>query len=223
MSVYVIRRKGDTEGLCKIGYSKDIDKRVGGMSTGNPDGFDVLVSISGGRPLERRLHDRFASKRVAGEWFRLSQADLDYIANVKGESDPLSGRVYPLPAAEDEFSPDIIRETRFYLNELVKREWRGMGDTVEAARDRLMTRLGLDPAYGARLWLKPSEMKDVNGEPYRCLHLAYAIECFKENKLTDKQKWAIRHSREAYEKGWALAVFEQDFNEANRGPASQGD
>lgn len=44
--------------------------------------FDTLIKTDDRHSLESELHSRFASKRINGEWFALSQDDLEYIRNL---------------------------------------------------------------------------------------------------------------------------------------------
>lgn len=186
MSVYVIRRTGDTSGPVKIGYSIDIQKRVSAMMTSAPEGFDLIYALDGDRNLERTLHRHFSGKRSAREWFNLTEEEIRSIPYIQANIE----RDYELrhiPKPADEFSDNIVFETRFYLNELMKREWRGIGDAASDAADRVMEDCQLDKSYGFRLLQKYQEMKDVSGEAYRCLRLAYAIKLREEGALNSNQ------------------------------------
>ncbi len=199
MTVYVIKRGGEAGGLHKIGFTMDLEQRINGFSTSTPEGFETVRAFKGGMDLEARLHKTFESRRVAGEWFRLSEQDIETIVDMPDEENPASGRVTPTPRPEDEFSESIVLETRFYLNELVKREWRGMGDTIEQARDRIMVTCGLDPSYGFRLWGKPQEMQGVSGEAYRCLQLYYIMKMREEGKLTQSHERTLKTLKHTYQ------------------------
>src|SRR5689334_348035 len=67
----------------KIGYSADIPGRVRDLQRFNPERLDVLGIIALPSPdalrLERLLHRHFAAGRYRYEWFRESEAILDYI------------------------------------------------------------------------------------------------------------------------------------------------
>ena len=65
--VYFIRC-GDA---VKIGYTKDIDRRLAHIRMLNPNRVEVLAMMAGAVQLERDLHTRFSAQRVHGEWFRL--------------------------------------------------------------------------------------------------------------------------------------------------------
>lgn len=187
MGVYVIRRKGDDTGPVKIGFAANIEQRVANMMTAAPEGFDIIHALDGDRNLERTLHKHFAGKRATREWFRLTDEDLNSIPSINAniEKDYDNRHV---PSPEDEFSENIVHETRFYLNELMKREWRGIGDTSGDVADRVMTNCELDKSYGFRLVNKYHTMTDVSGEVYRSLRLAYAIKLREEGALNGNQQ-----------------------------------
>ena len=68
----------------KIGYSRNIARRMATLQCANPVKLKVVFGISSGRihKLESILHRRFRHKRVAmggKEWFRLDNCDLDWV------------------------------------------------------------------------------------------------------------------------------------------------
>lgn len=191
MTVYFITRNDDPSRLVKIGYTADVDKRIRALMTSAPAGMTVVAEVDGGHKLERHIHKLLAKYKVTREWFMpecLSETNiLERIAS--GEfSDIAAVSTEPrrLIEDDDEFSDDIVRETRFYLNELVKREWSGLGDTIEGARDRVADMLELPRTYLDRLWLKPQELRDVSGQAYRELRLRYSRVIISEGKATDR-------------------------------------
>ncbi|WP_157951651.1 GIY-YIG nuclease family protein [Agrobacterium pusense] len=192
MTVYIIKRRGDETGLVKVGFSADLTRRLKDMSTSSPEGFDVIRQYDGYLDLEAEIHDLLQSKKVSGEWFLIEPADLDACDHLSNIHVPTHKSPSPFPTADDEYSDNIVLETRFYLNELVKREWQGMGDTVEMARDRLMDSLGIQRSYGFRLWSKFKELNDVSGDAYRSLRLAYALALRSEGRMNDNQYRFLR-------------------------------
>lgn len=68
----------------KIGRSNNPDNRFKAFETKLP--FDVeLICVHKTDDmiaLERRLHDRFADKRLNGEWFDLSEGDVQFIRDM---------------------------------------------------------------------------------------------------------------------------------------------
>lgn len=194
MAVYVIKRRGDTSGLVKIGFTNNVDRRLKDLSTATPEGFDVLYVFDGGRSLEAHLHELLSGSRVVGEWFQLTEYARSIIEATNDASDGDERRRSPIPTPDDEFSVNIVLETRFYLNELVKREWKGMGDTVEAARDRVMDACGADRSYGFRLWSKFHELNDVSGNVYREIRLHFALALHAEGNLTAHQERFLKRT-----------------------------
>lgn len=65
-------------GHCKIGRSKDPETRLEAISTALPFPVSIFHRISSDDAywLEQKLHRKFESKRVRGEWFLLSEEDL---------------------------------------------------------------------------------------------------------------------------------------------------
>jgi hypothetical protein len=64
-------------------------------------------------------------------------------------------------------------------------EFRGRKDTDGAARQRLAEKLGVKENYLFRLQYRAQEMKDVAGEVYRRLQIAYENLCEANEKAAD--------------------------------------
>lgn len=84
--VYVI--KGDEQ--YKIGCTKNVKQRLRPMGAMAPFPLQALVLISTGdmEALEAELHEKFAAKRIRGEWFNLDESDVDYIRRNYDITDP---------------------------------------------------------------------------------------------------------------------------------------
>lgn len=80
--VYVVGLRGFD--MAKIGYSTDPERRVAQLESGAgmTGGMVLLAQIPGTPPHERRLHRRFAGRRLFGEWFRLSGEIENWLATV---------------------------------------------------------------------------------------------------------------------------------------------
>lgn len=76
-SIYFI---SDGSGLVKIGYSRNVDKRMQVLATGSPRPLQVLLTIPGTRSDEGAFHEMFKSEHMRGEWFRLSGRIERFIA-----------------------------------------------------------------------------------------------------------------------------------------------
>lgn len=60
-------------GVVKVGYSKDPDKRLLSLQTGNSSELELVHRISGTKRDEAVYHAEFAHLRLHGEWFRCEE------------------------------------------------------------------------------------------------------------------------------------------------------
>ncbi|WP_297419602.1 GIY-YIG nuclease family protein [Clostridium sp.] len=67
------------ENLVKIGTTKDIDKRIKQLSTGNGKEMKLIYYVFGGKGTEWGMHQRFQNDRVRGEWFNYSDDIKNWI------------------------------------------------------------------------------------------------------------------------------------------------
>lgn len=200
MTVYFIRRKNDPQGLIKIGFTRNVNARVASLSTATPGGVELLACREGGASLEHELHRRLGEHLVDREWFKPSEAVLAEvelalqspdIQEERGQDRRKAHTVLP----EDEHSESINVETRFYLNELVKREWRGVGDSAEEARNRLMDRFGVSREKARKLWYAMDV--SVDGDTYRTLAIEYSRVIEAEGKATENHRRWLRQDERA--------------------------
>lgn len=84
MAIYFIQ-SGD---YVKIGYSKNPEKRLKSLQTGNQAPLKLLLVLDGGTDKEAELHERFAELRSRGEWFYHSNDLAHFIDNPNGRSEP---------------------------------------------------------------------------------------------------------------------------------------
>ena len=74
--VYFIR-SGD---FMKIGWTKNLQLRMGSLQTGNPNPLTLIGWTDGDQRLERHLHKQFDSLRLkGGEWFRYEGELIEYV------------------------------------------------------------------------------------------------------------------------------------------------
>jgi len=78
MPVYFIQAGED--GPIKIGFARDVGRRIANMRVANPAPLKLRANIPGDARDERAFHARFANLRVRGEWFRPSDELLCFIA-----------------------------------------------------------------------------------------------------------------------------------------------
>lgn len=71
--VYLIKAAG----LYKIGYSSNLPQRLKALQSATADKLEIVASWPGSLITEHRAHQKFASKRVHGEWFELNDQDLE--------------------------------------------------------------------------------------------------------------------------------------------------
>lgn len=73
MFIYVI---GNQTNRQKIGFSKDVQKRLSSIQTGNPEKLFlhhyVEVPKDRVRLLEKKIHTEMSYKRISGEWFNMT-------------------------------------------------------------------------------------------------------------------------------------------------------
>lgn len=74
--VYVVEAE---PGVVKIGRSKDPERRVSQLSTGNPNTLELLASVECENALEaeRRLHREYSTEKASGEWFDIGAEERD--------------------------------------------------------------------------------------------------------------------------------------------------
>lgn len=95
-----------------------------------------------------------------------------------------------------------IDDARFWAEELQKAEYKGLGDTREAARYRVARRTGVSESYLKRLRYRYEEMTDVAGSAYRALMLAYNDMCQRNNAAADEyraERLTLRANHETYD------------------------
>lgn len=75
--VYLI----ECNGLHKIGHTANLKARLSSMQSGSSTKLNLICSIKTPEMefLEYELHERFADRRMAREWFNLTSADVEYI------------------------------------------------------------------------------------------------------------------------------------------------
>lgn len=79
--IYVIRSEN---GKYKIGKAQDVNKRLQSLQTGTPEKLELVLTIktSNKNVLETICHRQFSSKKIRGEWFSLTDDDLNWLSNL---------------------------------------------------------------------------------------------------------------------------------------------
>jgi len=72
------------ENFVKIGISINPSKRIQGLSTGLPTEGKLihLIKTNNMRDAEKTIHDKFSYARKRGEWFSLTESDLEYLQSL---------------------------------------------------------------------------------------------------------------------------------------------
>jgi hypothetical protein len=97
----------ESAGQIKIGCSEHPWRRAYKLSTGNPNGVQILAAVPGRFADEHALHRRFAHLRISREWFR-ADAELRVFIHICAST----GRLPPLlgdPALPVEASRTVLR------------------------------------------------------------------------------------------------------------------
>ena len=93
MIIYLIASELNNETLYKIGITKrNINKRLNELKTGNPATLTVIHTFNSkyAPKIENHFHITKASSNVGGEWFILSQQEInDFIPQCKQIHDNL--------------------------------------------------------------------------------------------------------------------------------------
>ncbi len=68
----------------KIGVAVDVVDRVATLQTGNPRKIDIVFvyEFENSKLIESVLHQRFRDFRISGEWFCITDNDIDVIKNI---------------------------------------------------------------------------------------------------------------------------------------------
>ena len=79
--IYVIGNK--EHGICKIGFTNNVFKRVKSIQTGCPYPLEIFCVIHGSMETEKKLHYKYKSLRLNGEWFKYENPLKESIENVE--------------------------------------------------------------------------------------------------------------------------------------------
>jgi len=84
---YVYLLQADN-GLYKIGQTKVIDQRIKQLVVSLPYELELVLTIESEfyKEIEATFHEQFADKRARGEWFELSEADIEHIKGLGAQN-----------------------------------------------------------------------------------------------------------------------------------------
>lgn len=145
MTVYFATTRIDPSTV-KIGFTSDLEARKKNLSVSVPGGVTILCSMEGGLETEQFLHEKFAHLNVSGEWFDYSDELREFVTDVINKKPCL------IPFVDDaaymtretaEYGRDAVELARQMAEALLNKEFRGVGDTIDAAMFRLEQKTGL--------------------------------------------------------------------------------
>ena len=89
--VYVLQVPIMDPALYKIGRAKVLKDRIDTLGVQLPWELEVIAHVETDdyKGLEEELHLKFADKRIKGEWFRLTEEDVEWIKNLDGHIETL--------------------------------------------------------------------------------------------------------------------------------------
>lgn len=81
--IYLLENKIGENILYKIGYTKDLNKRLKQLETGNPGEMKIIKSFETrwGRILESIIHKIYINKKIKNEWFNLNNEQVNNFLN----------------------------------------------------------------------------------------------------------------------------------------------
>lgn len=77
-----------SNGLIKIGFSKNVKRRIVSLQIGAAEPVVLLGTIAGSQVTEKDVHRLFAKELVRGEWFKPSAMLLAYIERERERTEP---------------------------------------------------------------------------------------------------------------------------------------
>lgn len=166
---YVYFAQQGLGGAIKIGYSTRPASRLGQLRTSSSQPIRLLCLISGSLSDERELHERFASDRLSGEWFRPS-AELIELAEAL-----MAARGVQLPTAPERGDLDeFTARARTWASEVEDMIARRSGFDVQTARRELAEKLGLPPGYLENL--RRGRCSSITAADYEKIRASY-LDC----------------------------------------------
>ena len=77
--IYLLENKIGNEKTYKIGYTKNLDKRLKQLETGNPGEMNIIKNFKTncGYILEFSIHRFYNKNKIKNEWFNLSEEQVN--------------------------------------------------------------------------------------------------------------------------------------------------
>lgn len=169
MTVYFAQTRIDPTKV-KIGFTKDVEARRVNMSVSVPGGIHILATLPGGKEAEGYLHEKFESYNVGGEWFHFSDEIRDFVRDVQNGKQgliPFRDQAAYMVRSTSEYAADALELASQMAEAILNHEFRGIGDTIDAAIFRVERRHHISGQVIKRLRYR--KKKDVWAGEY--LHL----------------------------------------------------
>ena len=122
----------------KIGYSKNPEKRLNGVQTGNPHEVTLDVVFDGGAGTEREVQKHFSRYHYRNEWFELRGELLDFWQALKDGAE--------LPPTTPRALVEIIRGEKYLCPSCKNKINQNRGQTKVYCSEKCKAK-----AYRARL------------------------------------------------------------------------
>lgn len=152
MPVYFIR--AGEHGPVKIGVAADPARRMVNLQTSNSSPLQIIRLLDGHRADERRIHDLFADRRLAGEWFAFDPSML--------EADLVIPDI-PLPPRRSESQEDILRAG---LGEPYEGHPRTVAHTIYRIRAYRLSRRWSIQRFGAAAGIGESTIRQMDSRTW---------------------------------------------------------
>lgn len=101
-------------GFTKIGISNDVDRRIALFQTGNPYPLELLgkFEFDNALQVESILHVRYAGFRTMGEWFKLTDAQIEEVKDFCRNFDRSLNKSREIMSQE--FAAELLRSALDY-------------------------------------------------------------------------------------------------------------
>lgn len=103
-------------GAIKIGFSQDVESRLADLQVANSSKLKLLLKVPGNRAVEYRLHRRFRSACLSGEWFK-ADAVRPLIQKLASMTE---SQIEIELAAKDENQPDFSGDHPSHVEALIE-------------------------------------------------------------------------------------------------------
>lgn len=139
MTVYFAQTRIDMTKV-KIGFTSNLEARRVNMSVSVPGGITILAHLEGGKEAEDYLHDRFAAFNVGGEWFEFSEEIREFVRDVQNGKKgliPFRDVAVYMARSTSEYAEDALELASQMSTAILNHEFKGVGDTIDAAIHRV--------------------------------------------------------------------------------------